>query len=168
MQGCRANASRCLCVHRAFIVRSSYDLDPKGGYKCKDRDKHQTYFHHISIPSPSSYQRCIGRFMKITAERSSSFHLPRPMAISYVLSKTTKNISFFHLKILFLHRLEPLHSTSTCIGMFAYSRFCEHHMVHIALMPCILYTVGNKFSNLQSRVYFRLINRVGNNLISVK
>ena len=47
MQGCRAKALRCLCVHRAFIVRSSYEFDPRGGYKCKDRGKHQAYIHHI-------------------------------------------------------------------------------------------------------------------------
>ena len=32
----------------AFIVRSSYEFDPRGGYKCKDRGKHQAYIHHIS------------------------------------------------------------------------------------------------------------------------
>ena len=122
MQGCRANASRCLCVHRAFIVRSSYDLDPKGGYKCKGSDKHQTYFHHISIPSPSSYQRCIGRFMKIKAERSSSFHLPPTNGHKLCFEKNYEKYFFFHLKILFLQHLEPLHSASTCIGMSQKSR----------------------------------------------
>ena len=48
MQGCRGKALRCLCVHRAFIVRSSYAFDPRGGFKCKDRGKHQAYIHHIS------------------------------------------------------------------------------------------------------------------------
>ena len=48
MQGCRGKALRCLCVHRAFIVRSSYAFDPRGGYKYKDRGKHQAYIHHIS------------------------------------------------------------------------------------------------------------------------
>ena len=32
----------------AFIVRSSYEFDPRGGYKCKDRGKHQAYIHNIS------------------------------------------------------------------------------------------------------------------------
>ena len=32
----------------AFIVRSSYEFDPRGGYKCKDTGKHQAYIHHIS------------------------------------------------------------------------------------------------------------------------
>ena len=32
----------------AFIVRSSYAFDPREGYKCKDRGKHQAYIHHIS------------------------------------------------------------------------------------------------------------------------
>ena len=32
----------------AFIVRSSYEFDPRGGYKSKDRAKHHTYIHHIS------------------------------------------------------------------------------------------------------------------------
>ena len=32
----------------AFIVRSSYEFDPRGGYKCKERGKHQAYIHHIS------------------------------------------------------------------------------------------------------------------------
>ena len=32
----------------AFIVRSSYEFDPRGGYKCKDRGKHQACIHHIS------------------------------------------------------------------------------------------------------------------------
>ena len=31
----------------AFIVRSSYEFDPRGGYKCKDRGKHQAYIHNI-------------------------------------------------------------------------------------------------------------------------
>ena len=29
-------------------MRSSYEFDPRGGYKCKDRGKHQAYIHHIS------------------------------------------------------------------------------------------------------------------------
>ena len=29
-------------------MRSSYAFDPRGGYKCKDRGKHQAYIHHIS------------------------------------------------------------------------------------------------------------------------
>ena len=32
----------------AFIVRSSYEFDPRGGYKCKDRGKHQAYIHQMS------------------------------------------------------------------------------------------------------------------------
>ena len=32
----------------AFIVHSSYEFDPRGGYKCKDKGKQQAYIHHIS------------------------------------------------------------------------------------------------------------------------
>ena len=44
---CKAVVRRpyVLCT---FIVLSSYEFDPRGGYKCKDRGKHQAYIHNIS------------------------------------------------------------------------------------------------------------------------
>ena len=36
----------------AFIVRSSYEFDPRGGYKCNDRGKHQAYIHREPDISP--------------------------------------------------------------------------------------------------------------------